>query len=119
MTCPFCVHATKSRPVNRENRTKRLYQWMTQRASFFGFAASGPGASRTVRTEVTFERESITLSLNGSALDLCPMCGQTLHRPEGAQAGLRLEERSTNRNYDERVSAQAFPKKEPTQGESK
>ena len=117
MTCLFCVHATRSRPVNRENRTKRLYQWMTQRASFFRFAASGPGTSRTVRTEVTFERESITLSLNGSALDRCPMCGQTrgqtLPPPQAAQAGLRLEEESTNRNYDERVSVQAFPK-EPT-----
>ena len=115
MTCLFCVHATRSRPVNRENRTKRLYQWMTQRASFFRFAASGPGTSRTVRTEVTFERESITLSVNGPALDRCPMCGQTrgqtLPPPQAAQAGLRLEEESTNRNYDERVSVQAFPKK--------
>jgi hypothetical protein len=115
MTCLFYVHATTSRPVNRENRTKRLYQWLTQRASFFNFAASGRGTTRTVRTEVTFERESITLSVNGPALNLCPICGQTLP----PQAGLGLEERSTNRNYDERVSAQAFPKKEPTQGESK
>jgi hypothetical protein len=88
---------------------------MTQRASFFRFAASGPGTSRTVRTEVTFERESITLSVNGPALDRCPMCGQmcgqTLPPPQAAQAGLRLEEESTNRNYDERVSVQAFPKK--------
>ena len=80
--------------ANRENRTKRLYQWLTQRASFFRFAASGRGKSRTVRTEVTLERESIILSVNGPALDLCPMCGQA------AQAGLRFEEGSTNRNYD-------------------
>jgi hypothetical protein len=92
---------------------------MTQRASFFRFAASGPGTSRTVRTEVTFERESITLSVNGPALNLCPNCGHALAPPQVPQAGLDLEERSTNRNYDERVSAQAFPKKEPTQGESK
>jgi hypothetical protein len=114
MTCLFCVHATRSRPVNRENRTKRLYQWLTQRASLFRFAASGRGTSRTVRTEVTLERESITLSVNGPAFDLCPMCGQTLPPPQAAQAGLRLEEGSTNRNYDQRVSVQAFPKKEPT-----
>ena len=113
MTCHFCVQATRSRPVNRENRTKRLYQWMTQRASFFRFAASGPGTSRTVRTEVTLERESITLSVNGPALNLCPICGQTLP-PEATQAGLGLKEGSTNRNYEERVSAQAFPKKEST-----
>jgi len=99
--------------VNRENRTKRLYQWLTERASFFRFASSGRGASRTVRTEVTFERESVTLSVNGPALDRCPMCGHTLPPPQAAQAGLRLEKGSTNRNYDERVSVQAFPK-EPT-----
>jgi hypothetical protein len=86
---------------------------MTQRASFFRFAASGPGTSRTVRTEVTLERESITLSVNGPALNPCPICGQTLP-PEATQAGLGLKEGSTNRNYEERVSAQAFPKKEST-----
>jgi hypothetical protein len=87
---------------------------MTQRASFFRFAAaSGGGTSRTIRTEVTFERESITLSVNGPALNLCPICGQTLP-PQAAQAGLGLKEGSTNRNYEERVSVQAFPKKEPT-----
>jgi len=77
---------------------------MTQRASFFRFSASGRGTSRTVRTEVTFERESITLSVNGPAIDRCPtcgqMCGQRLPHPQGAQAGLRLEEGPTNRNYD-------------------
>jgi hypothetical protein len=96
---------------------------MTQRASFFRFAASGQGTSRTVRTEVTFERESITLSVNGPALNFCPICGQicgqSLPTPQAAQAGLRLKQGSTNGNYDQRVSVQAFPKKEPSQGESK
>jgi hypothetical protein len=118
MTCLSCVHATRSRPVNREKRTKRLYQWLTQRASFFRFAGSGRGTSRTVRTEVTLERESITLSMNGPGLDLCPFCGQmrghTPPPPQAAQAGLGLEEGSTNRSYDEQVSVQAFPKKEPS-----
>jgi hypothetical protein len=86
---------------------------MTQRASFFRFAASGPGTSRTVRTEVTFERESITLSVNGPALGLCPICGQMPPPPQAPQSELRLKEGSTNRSYDERVSVQAFPK-EPT-----
>jgi hypothetical protein len=118
MTGLFCVHATRSSPVNGEKRTKRLYQWMTQRASFFRFAAPGRGTSRTVRTEVTVERESITLPVNGSALNLCPICGQmrghTPPPPQAAQAGLGLEEGATNKNYDDRVSVQAFPKKEPT-----
>jgi len=93
----------------------RVYQWLIEQASFFRHDAVEHGTSRTVRTEVTFERESITLSVNGPALDRCPMCGQTrgqtLPPPQAAQAGLRLEEESTNRNYDERVSVQAFPKK--------
>jgi hypothetical protein len=100
MTCRFYVHATRSRPVNREQCTKRLYQWLAQRASFFRLAASGRGKSRTVRTEVTLERESITLSVNGTALDFCPMCGRKLLSPRAASAGLRLEERSINRNCD-------------------
>jgi hypothetical protein len=101
MTGLFCVHATTSRPVNREKRTQRLYQWLTQRASFFRFDASGRETSRTVRTEVTLERESITVSVNGpAAFDVCPMCGQTLPAPQAAQTELRLEEGSTNRNYD-------------------
>jgi hypothetical protein len=104
MTCLFCVHATSSRPVNRENRTKRLYQWLTQRASFFRFAASRRGTSRTVRTEVTFERESITLTVNDPVLDLCPICGQIrgqmLPAPQASQAELRLKEGSKSRNYD-------------------
>ncbi|MGA8431180.1 MAG: hypothetical protein WB729_15260 [Candidatus Sulfotelmatobacter sp.] len=100
MTWLSCVHATRSRPVNKENRTKRLYQWLTQRASFFHFAEYARGTSRTVRTEVTFERESITLSVNGPALDPCPMCGRALPPPQGEQTGLRLEEGLTNRNFD-------------------
>src|SRR5580658_8702508 len=100
MTWLFGLHATRSRPVNRENSTKRLYQWLTQRASFFRFAASGRGTSRTVRTEVTIERESVTLSVNGSALDLIPLCGQKMLSPTEAQAVLLLQEVPRNRNYD-------------------
>jgi hypothetical protein len=51
--------------------------------------------SRTVRTEVTFERESISLSVNGSALDLCPicgqMCGQTPPPPQGSRQDFVLK----------------------------
>ena len=111
MTWLFGLHATRSRPVNRENSTKRLYQWLTQRASFFHFAASGRGTSRTVRTEVTLERESVTLSVNGPAFDLCPMCGQTLRPP---QAGLRLEEGSTTGITTDEFQYKLSPRKNPT-----
>jgi len=97
--------------VNRENRTKRLYQWLTQRASFFRFDGSGRGTSRTVRTEVTLERESVTLSVNGPAFDLCPMCGQTLRPP---QAGRRLEEGSTTGITTDEFQYKLSPRKNPT-----
>jgi len=63
---------------------------------------SGRGTSRTVRTEVTLERESITLTASGAkaAFDLCPLCGQMLAPAQGEQAGLRLQKDSTNREYD-------------------
>jgi hypothetical protein len=54
-----------------------------------------------------------------ASFDVCPLCGQEPAPAQAKQAGLRLEEGSTNRNYDERVSVQAFPKKEPPSGESK
>ena len=39
----------------------RLYQWLTQRASSFRSDTSDGGTSRTVRTEVTVERQGMTL----------------------------------------------------------
>jgi hypothetical protein len=59
----------------------RLYQWLSGRASFFRSDTSGRGASRTVRTEVTVERQGVTLLLGGAAavsFDVCPLCGNKL-----------------------------------------
>ncbi|MGA2647912.1 MAG: hypothetical protein ABSF15_24705 [Candidatus Sulfotelmatobacter sp.] len=78
----------------RENRTNRLYQWLTRRASFFHSQTSGRGTSRTVRTEVTVERQGMTLLVGGAAagLDNCPLCGQKLAPAQAERAKLRLQE---------------------------
>jgi hypothetical protein len=60
---------------------KRLYQWLFKRARFFWFDVCGCGTRRTIRTEVTVEREGVTLLVGGAAavdLDTCPLCGSKL-----------------------------------------
>jgi hypothetical protein len=71
---------------------KRLYQWFSERASFFGSDNRGQGTTRTVRTEVTVQREGLTLLVGGAAaeLDICPLCGQKLAPAQAEQARLRL-----------------------------
>ncbi len=74
----------------------RLYQWLSERASSFRSDSSGGGTSRTVRTEVTVERQGMTLLVGGAAagFDTCPLCGQKLAPAQAEQARLRLEEGS-------------------------
>jgi hypothetical protein len=60
----------------------RLYQWLSERASFFRAEESGRGISRTVRTEVTVERQGVTVMFNAAGatagFDHCPLCGKEL-----------------------------------------
>ncbi len=74
----------------------RLYQWLSQRASSFRSDTSSRGTSRTVRTEVTVERQGMTLLMGGSAagFDNCPLCGQKLAPAQAEQARLRLQQGS-------------------------
>ena len=78
---------------------KRLYQWFSGRASFFRSGTPSHGATRTVRTEVTVQREGMTLLVGGVAagFENCPLCGQKLAPAEAEQAKLRLLEGSTSR----------------------
>ncbi|MGA7078009.1 MAG: hypothetical protein WBQ43_12765 [Terriglobales bacterium] len=71
----------------------RIYQWLSGRASFFRSDASGRGTSRTVRTEVTVERQGTTLLMGGAGMrfDLCPFCGQKLAPEQAGPARLRLQ----------------------------
>jgi len=75
------------------NGTKRLYQWLSRRASFFRSATSADSASRTVRTEVTVEQRQGVALLTGdvtAGFDTCPLCGNKLAPKQGEQAQLRL-----------------------------
>lgn len=70
----------------------RLYQWFSGRASLFRSGKGGEGASQTIRTEVTVERESTTLITGvAGAFSVCPLCGQTLAPAQTEQARLRLQ----------------------------
>ncbi|MGA9355430.1 MAG: hypothetical protein WBV46_17190 [Terriglobales bacterium] len=71
---------------------KRLYQWFSKRASVFRSGTPVPGTTRTVRTEVTVQREGLTLLVTNAAagFDTCPLCGQTLAPAQAEQARLRL-----------------------------
>jgi len=74
--------------------TKRLYQWLSQRASGFRSEQStGNQASRTVRTEVTVERQGTTVILGdvgAAGFEICPLCGSKLAPEQAEQARLRL-----------------------------
>ena len=71
---------------------KRLYQWFSERASFFRSDTPAHGTSRTVRTEVTVQQEGMTLLVGDAAagFDICPLCGQKLAPAQAEQARLRL-----------------------------
>lgn len=74
----------------------RLYQWFSRRASLSHSEKSGGGARRTIRTEVTVERESTTFLAAGSTggLNACPLCGQTLSPDQAEETRLRLQQGS-------------------------
>lgn len=60
---------------------QRLYQWFSERASFFRYDVAGHRNRSTVRTETTVRREGVTLLVGGAAtgaLDACPLCGRKL-----------------------------------------
>jgi hypothetical protein len=76
---------------------QRLYQRLSEWASFFRYEAAGRGTSRTVRTETMVLREGVTL-LAGSAatlgLDICPLCGRKLEPEQSEQASHALSKQS-------------------------
>ena len=56
--------------------------------------------SRTVRTEVTVERQGVTVLLDNAAkgFDTCPLCGARLREAQAEQARLRLPEGSISQD---------------------
>jgi hypothetical protein len=75
---------------------KRLYQWFSEQASFF-FSDLDGDTSRTVRTEVTVQREALTLLVSeaATACDICPLCGQKLAPAKVGQTSFHLLKAST------------------------
>jgi hypothetical protein len=74
---------------------KRLYQWFSERTSFFRSDTVGHVTSRTVCTEVTVRREGMTVLVGSAAgFDICPLCRQKLVRGQAEKARLRLQEGS-------------------------
>jgi len=74
---------------------QRLYQWLSEWASFFRYHEVGAGTNSTIRTETTVRREGITLLVGNAAtvaFDACPLCGSKLASEQSEQARLRLQE---------------------------
>ena len=78
---------------------KGLYQWISERASFFrsDISAQGTTTTRTICTEVTVQREGMTLLVAGTAaaFDICPLCGQKVAPAQPEPSGFRLQKAST------------------------
>ena len=71
---------------------QRLYQWLSERASFFRYVGVGHGTGSRI-TETTVRREGVTLLVgSASALDLdtCPFCGSKLAREQSELARRQL-----------------------------
>jgi hypothetical protein len=76
---------------------QRLYQWLSERASFFRYDAASPRTSRAVRTETTVRREGVALLVGSVAtlgLDICPLCGAKLAPEQLDHARARLSKGS-------------------------
>ena len=74
-----------------------LYQWLSERASFFRYARSVRGPRRRVMTETTVRREGVTLLVGTAAgldLDVCPFCGSKLAFRQSEQAKHQLSKES-------------------------
>ncbi len=64
----------------------RLYRWFQEHASLFRRTVWEQDGSRTMRREVTVEKEERRLLVRSSVsqdLDVCPFCGQKLPEKTG------------------------------------
>lgn len=76
---------------------KRLYQWFSERASFFLSDSTYNPTSRTIRTEMTVQREAMTLLVSeAGACDICPLCGQKVASPRVGQTSFHRQKASTS-----------------------
>ena len=87
-----------------------LYQWLSERASFFRYVGVGQGKSR-ISTETTVRREGVTLLVGSAAaldLDVCPFCGGKLTREQRELAKHQL----SGESMAQKSGQVDFPKKE-------
>ena len=85
------------RRVKEHGRVQTLYQ---QLAQWTRLRKSTQTVSRTVHTEVTVERQGVTVLMEGVAaagFDACPLCGQKLRVPPTKEPRLRLQQDSMAR----------------------
>ena len=78
---------------------QRLYQWLSERASFFRLDPAGHATSSTVRTETTVRREGVALLVGSVAtlgLDICPLCGRKLTPEQSEYPRLLLSKGPTS-----------------------
>jgi hypothetical protein len=74
---------------------KRLYQWLSERASAISANAASRRERRTVRTQVTVEHQGLTFLIPGGVagdFEVCPFCGQKLDSKSVENAHLRLSQ---------------------------
>jgi len=85
---PFLIERRRIPTLNERGRVKELYQRLFRRAMSFLLGSSAPAGGRVVRTEVTVERQGVTVLLSGVAaadFDICPLCGQRLAPTQAEQ----------------------------------
>jgi len=78
---------------------QRLYQWLSEHASFFRYVRAADGANSRVSTETTVRREGVTLLVGSAAaldLDICPFCGNNFVRDASESARNRLSGESSS-----------------------
>jgi hypothetical protein len=78
---PFLIDCRSIRTLNERGHVKELYQRLFRRAISFLSGSSAPTGGRVVQTEVTVERQSVTVQIRGVAaadFEMCPLCGQAL-----------------------------------------
>jgi len=79
---------------------KELYQWLSRRAMAFLSGSFAP-AGRVIQTEVTIERQGITMLLSGVAasdFEVCPLCGGSLSSVQAEAMRGCLQEGSNSRH---------------------
>ncbi len=97
----FLIERSSIRTLNERGRVKELYQRLLRWAMSFISGSSAPTAGRIVHTEVTVERQGVTVLLSGVAVadfDSCPLCGQRLAPTQAAEIRGCLQNGSTSQH---------------------